>query len=35
MHMESIPVTISLVELLILLGVWLNTVINVYKFIKE
>lgn len=35
MHTDNIPLTISLVELLILLGVWLNTVINVYKFIKE
>ena len=29
------PITISLVECLILIGVWANTAINIYKFVKE
>jgi hypothetical protein len=32
--MFDIPVTISYIEVGILIGVWLNTTINVYNFMK-
>ena len=33
--MFEIPLTISLVEIIIMLGVWLNTSINLYNFMKR
>jgi len=32
--MVDIPATISYVEIVIMVGVWLNTTINVYNFMK-
>jgi len=33
--MPILPISISYVEIFILLGVWLNALINLYKFFKE